>query len=102
MTEAKELIGVAMGVDKMFLGAQDRIVAEEPIQHIDGLAEGAGNHLRVKHAVLIRDMRVDGQRLVVIAEVAWIERAEEGTGLEPEALPIGGRDRPITPDGTER
>jgi len=78
------------------------MVVQQPIQHIRRLAEGAGNHLGMKHAVLIGDMGVDRQGLIVIAEVARIERAEERTSLEPEALPIGRRDRPVAPDGTQR
>ena len=48
MTEAKQLIGVAVGVDKMFLGSQDRVVIEESVEHINGLADGTGDHLRVE------------------------------------------------------
>src|SRR5262245_30652771 len=40
-------------------------------------------------------------RFIVIAEIARIQGAQEGTGLEPEALPIGRGHRAITPDGTE-
>src|SRR5215475_8757173 len=38
MTKAKELIGVAMGIDKMFLGPQDRMVVQQSIEHIRGFA----------------------------------------------------------------
>src|SRR5215510_12289614 len=101
MTEAKELIGVAMGIDKMFLGPQDRIVVQQSIEHIRGFAQSTGNDLRMEHAVLIRNVRIDGHRLIVIAEIARIKRAQEGTGLEPEALPIGRGHGAIAPDGTE-
>ena len=77
MTEAKKLIRVAVGVDKMFLGSQDRVVIEESVEHINGLADGTGDHLGVEHTVLVRGVRVDRQGLIVVAEVARIERAEQ-------------------------
>src|SRR5689334_11922354 len=101
MTEAKELVGKAMLVHKMFLRSEDRRVVEQPVQDVDRFADGAGNHLRVKHTMLVRDMGVDRQGLIVIAEVARIERAQEGAGLEPKALAIGRRHGPITPHGAE-
>jgi hypothetical protein len=58
MTQAKELIGVAMGVNEVVLGPQDRMVVQQSIQHIHGFAQSAGNDLRMKHAVLVGDMRV--------------------------------------------
>jgi hypothetical protein len=33
VTEPKQLIGVAMLIDKVFFGPQDRVVVQEPIQH---------------------------------------------------------------------
>src|SRR5712691_3076504 len=102
MTEAKELVREAMLVHKMFLRPEDRRVVEQSVKDVDRLADRTGNHLGVKYTVLIRDMGVDRQGLIVIAEVAWIERTQEGTGLEPEALTIGRRHGPITPHGTER
>jgi hypothetical protein len=62
---------------------------QQAIEHICGFAQAAGNDLGMEHAVLIRDMGIDGHGLIVIPEVAWIEGAQEGTRLEPEALPIG-------------
>ena len=36
VTEAKQLVREAMLVDKMFPGAQDRIVVEQPVEYVDG------------------------------------------------------------------
>ena len=53
VTEAKQLIGVAMLIDKVFFGPQDRVVVQEPIQHVGGFADRACNDLGMKHTVLI-------------------------------------------------
>ena len=82
----------------MFLGAQDRVVMEESVEHIKGRADGPGEHRGVEHTVLVRGVRIDRQGLLVGAEGARSERAEQGTGLQPKALAIGRRDRPVTPD----
>jgi hypothetical protein len=44
----------------------------------------------MKHAMLIGHRGVDSHGPIIIAEIAWIEGAQEGTRLEAEALPIGG------------
>ena len=66
MTEPKELIGVAVLIDKMFLRPQDRIVVEQSIEDVDRLADGAGNHLGGKHTVLVRRMGSLGSHGVLV------------------------------------
>ena len=102
LTEATQLIGQPMLVHKMFLGAEDGIVVEETVQHIDGLTDRPGNHLGVQDAVLVRNMGLHRQGLIVIPKVARRERAQQRAGLQPEALAIRGGDRAIPPDRTER
>src|SRR6266571_4978863 len=47
MTQPKELLRIAVLINKMFLRSENRIVGQEPIQHINGFAEGTRNHLGV-------------------------------------------------------
>jgi hypothetical protein len=102
MTQAKELIGIAMLIDKMLFGAQDGIIGQEPIQDMNRFADGAGNHLGMKYAVLVGDTGVHRQCLVVVSKVSRVERAEERAGMQSEALAIGGRYSPIALDGAQR
>jgi hypothetical protein len=97
VTQAKQLVGEAMLIDHMFFGPQDRIVVQQPVQHIQGFTHGAGNDLRMKHALLVGEMGVDRPGPVVIPEVARVERPKKGTGVEAEPLPIGRGEGPITP-----
>lgn len=89
MTEAKELIGEAMLVHKMFLGTQHGIIAEQTIQNMDGFTHGTGNHLGMENRVLISRMGIHRQGLIVVTEVARVERAQKRAGLQSKALPIG-------------
>ena len=76
-------------------GAECRV--QQSIEHIRGFAQSTSNDLRMEHAVLIRNVRIDGHRLIVIAKIARIQGAQEGTGLESEALPIGRGHGAIAP-----
>ena len=46
-------------------------------------------------------MRVERERPVVVAEIAWIDAAEQAVPLDREALAIGGRASTIAPDAAE-
>jgi hypothetical protein len=69
MTEAKELVGEAMLIDKMFFGPEDRMVIQQAVQDIEGFADRTRNDLRMEDALLIGNMGVDGHRTIVIALV---------------------------------
>jgi hypothetical protein len=47
MTESKELIGITMLIDEVFVWPHDRIVVEQTFQDIDRFPHGAGNDLRM-------------------------------------------------------
>lgn len=102
MTQPKERLRRAVLSDTMCLRSEHRLVGQEPSQHLHGFAEGTRHHLGVSHAVLVGTMRLHRQGWIVIAEGARRERAEQGTRLQPKALPIGRGHRPVAPDGTQR
>ena len=47
-------------------------------------------------------MGIEGERAIVVAEVAGIEAAQQAIALYSEALPIGGGAAAVTPDAAER
>src|SRR5215831_15551292 len=48
MAEAKQLIRIAMLIDKVFFGPQDGVVVQETVQHVRRLAERARDDLGMK------------------------------------------------------
>ena len=47
-----------------------RVVLQQAIQHVAGLARGTGDGLRGEHPELVGQVGVEGDRPVVVAEVA--------------------------------
>ena len=89
MTQPKALLRLAVLIDTMVLRAANRTVGHESIQDLNGVAEGTRTHVGVPHAVWVGNVRRHGQGGIVRAEGARSARAEEGTRLQPAALPIG-------------
>ena len=85
----------------MLADPQHRIIFQESVQHVQRLPRCTGDRPRAVYGVLVRQVRVDGDRTVVVTEVARIERRQQRIGLDAKALPIGGRGGPFPPDGTE-
>ena len=100
-TEAKELVGDALLIDKMFFGPEDRMGIQQPVQAREGFADRTRHDVRMQDTLLLRHLGVDRHRTVVIARGARGERAEPRTGLEPEALSVGGGPRAIAPHSAQ-
>ena len=60
----EHLIGEAGGIRVMLLDPEVGVVTEEAIQHVQRVANGGVDHLRMEWAVLIRHMRVERNRWI--------------------------------------
>ena len=101
-TQATKVSGKARRIDPRFLGPQDRLVVQPPVQHRQGCAHGAGPDRRMTHARLVGDRGGDRPGPVVIPDVARGERTAEGTGVETAPWPIGRGAGPIAPHRAPR
>jgi hypothetical protein len=102
VAQSEELFGKAVGVGRVDLRAQQGVVLKQPVEHEASLPRCAGDDLGGEHAELVGDVRVERDRLVVIAEVARIDGPQQATPLHSEALAIGRGERAVAPDAAER
>lgn len=79
-----------MCVGRVDLWAQESVVLEQPVEYETGFPRCARDDLGGKYAELVGDVRIEGDRLVVIAEVAGVDGSEQATPLYREALSIRG------------
>jgi hypothetical protein len=84
------MLGVAVRVGRVLTRPQDRVVLQQAIEHVYGLAGRAGDRSRAEDRELVGGMRVDGDRPVVVAEVPRIEHAQQRAGPDSESLPVRG------------
>ena len=90
-----------MGVGGVLAGIEAGIVLEQAIKDVGRLPRGAGNELGGEDADPVADVGVDGDGLVVMAEVAGIVGTDQGSRRGPEALPVGGGQAALAPDRGE-
>jgi len=64
VARSEHLISEAGGVRVMLLDPQVGVMTEEAVQHVQRIAHGGVDHLRVEWAVLIRYMRVERDRWI--------------------------------------
>jgi hypothetical protein len=74
------------------------VVVENAVENVCGLARRAGDDLGGIDAEAIGQMRVDADRLIVIAEVAGMVGADQRTGRCCEALTVRGGKAPVALD----
>src|SRR5271168_2882435 len=91
-----------MGISRVNLWAQQRIVLKQPVEHKTGVPWRARDNLGGEHAELVGDVRIERDRLVVITEIARIDGPEQAAPLHSEALAVRRGKRPVTPSATER
>ena len=100
--QPEEVLGEAMGVRGMLADRQDSVVFEDAGEHVTRFARCAGDHPRGVDTVLVGSVGIEGERAVVIAEIAGIEAAEQAVALDRKALPVGRRAAAVSPDTAER
>jgi len=77
-----------VGIGEVFFRRNSRIVLNQAIEYVEGLARAAGDDARAKDGVLIGDVRIDGQRPIVVAEVTRVEGANERAPLDSKTLSV--------------
>src|SRR4051812_5692601 len=90
MAQPEQLLGEAVGVCRVGQRPDQRVVLQQPVQHVAGLPWSAGDRLRCEHAEPVGDVGVKRDRPVVVAEVAGVDRAQQAVALHGEALAVGG------------
>jgi hypothetical protein len=88
VAEPEELLGHAVRVRRVFARLEHRVVLEQPVEHVERLANLTRDGLRGKHGMLIGDVRDDVDRTVVVPEVPRIKRRVQRTLLHAPALAV--------------
>lgn len=89
------IAGVA-GIGEQFLDLEDRVVVEQAVEHIDGLAFGRADGENAEVAVLIGKPTIEFR--APLAAIMQIDIAALGGAVAgPEELPVGRRGRSIAP-----
>jgi hypothetical protein len=84
------MLGRTMGVRSVLADVQLAVVLQDARKHVARLARRAGYCLCGVDTVLVGGVGVESQRPIVIAEVAWIEAAQQAVALHGKALTVGG------------
>src|SRR5271165_5224539 len=100
--QAEQVLGEPMGIGGVFADDEGGVVVENAAEHVAGFARRAGDCLRRVNAVQVGGVGIEGERAIVVAEVAGIEAAQQAVALHREALPVGGGAAAVTPDAAER
>jgi hypothetical protein len=98
---AEQVLGEAVRIGRVFADDEGGVVVENAAEHVAGFARRAGDCLRRIDAVQVGSVGIEGERAIVVAEVAGIEAAQQAIALYREALPIGGGAAAVTPDAAE-
>ena len=101
MAQAPQGFGETVGVGGVQAGIQAGVVVEQAVENVGRLPRGAGDDLGGEDADAIADVGVDGDGLVVVAEVAGVVGADEGARRRAEALAIRGGQAAVAPDRGE-
>lgn len=86
--QRKDMVTGATGIGKQFFDLQNRVVIEQAVEDIDGLALGRTDRQNAEVAILVRESAVEFRaRLVAVME---IDVTPLGSPIaSPEELPVG-------------
>ena len=90
VTQGKDDLGVAVGIRRMLANLQNRVVFQQPIEDVRGLAGATRNHLGAKDGGLVGDVGVDADGLLVVAVIPWVIGRQQTAGPHAKALGIRG------------
>ena len=68
----------------MLARAQDRVVLEQSVQHVERFARRTGDGAGAEHAVVVGGVGIKRDGPLVIAEVPRVERGQQGTACTPK------------------
>ncbi len=88
MTQAEELFRGTVSVGEMFPGAKDRVVVEEAVEDVNGFPRGARYRTRREDRMLVRDVGINADRPVVVADVPGVKGRQKRTRLDLESLAV--------------
>ena len=97
MAQAPQGLGEAVGVGGVKAGIQAGVVVQQAVEDPGRLARGAGDDLGGEDAEAVADVGVDGDRLVVVAEVAGMVGADQRARRGAEALAVRGGQSAVSP-----
>lgn len=78
-----------MRIGGVFADDEGAVVVEDAAEHVAGFPRRTGDCLRRVDAVQVGGVGIEGERAIVVAEIAGIEAAQQAVALDCEALPVG-------------
>ena len=84
------MLGKAVCIRGVLADRQHGVIVENAAEHIACFTRYTGDYLSAVDAVLIGGVGIEGERSVVVAEVARIDAAKQAVALDHEALTIRG------------
>ena len=77
-----------VSVGSVLAQAQNGVIFEQAVEHVEGFARAAGDDPRSEHAKLVRYVRINRQGALIVAKVARVEGGQQRALLNSEPLAV--------------